>query len=139
MSGRASDGMSRGSETILVVDDEVVCVELIEAMLTRYGYRVVTAWGGAEALRQFNANPETSIDLAIIDIVMHDMTGLEVARELQQLRPGLPILFISSFSQNPALRPPEIAHIPFLAKPFSSITLTAKIREMLAPKTLSAP
>ena len=123
-----------GTQTILVVDDELVCLELTAAMLTRLGYRVIAAQSGREALRLLESNPEIRIDLGIIDIVMQDLTGLELARELRRARPELPILFMSSFSQDPTLRPPETRNIPFLAKPFSSITLVKTIQEMLPPQ-----
>jgi len=125
-----------GTEHILVVDDESACLELTHAMLKRYGYGVTPAQSGAEALAFLKTNP--AVDLAIVDIVMRDMTGLEVAREIRLTLPGLPILFISSYSQDPTLRPPATRDVPFLAKPFTSIALTEKIREMLAPRVLSA-
>ena len=135
---RESESARRGSEQILVVDDELACLELTQAMLSRYGYRVITAQSGLAALQLLRDNPEDRIDLAIIDVVMRDMTGLEVAKEIRGAWPALPILFVSSYSQDPSLRPPATRDIPFLAKPFSSITLTEKIRELLTPKAASA-
>jgi two-component SAPR family response regulator len=61
-----------------------------------------------------------------------------VSREIRQIFPQLPILFVSSYSQDPTLRPPATRDIPFLAKPFTSITLTRKIRAMLGPRAASA-
>jgi CheY-like chemotaxis protein len=133
-----SQSVRGGNEQILVVDDELACLELTQAMLRRYGYGVVTAQSGREALRLFENEPDLHVDLAIIDIVMHDMTGLEVAREIRQIRPALPILFISSYSQDPALRPAPIRDIPFLSKPFTSINLTEKLRQILGPRAASA-
>lgn len=135
---RESDSARKGDEQILVVDDELACLELMQAMLRRYGYSVVTAQSGLKALELLRDNPAMRIDLAIIDIVMHDMTGLEVAKELRVMLPALPILFVSSYSQDPTLRPPSTRDIPFLAKPFTSIVLTEKIRELLSPKAASA-
>ena len=135
---RDSEDARKGTEHILVIDDELACLELTQAMLIRYGYTVIPAQSGRQALELFQNSPDTAVDLAIIDIVMHDMTGLEVAREIRWLKPGLPILFVSSYSQDPSLRPPATRDIPFLAKPFSSITLTEKIRELLAPRAASA-
>ena len=135
---RDPESARRGSEHILVVDDELACLELTQAMLLRYGYRVTTAQSGIQALRLLRDNPDLGVDLAIVDIVMHDMTGLEVAREIRMLQLRLPILFISSYSQDPTLRPPAVRDIPFLAKPFTSIALTEKIRGMLGPRAASA-
>src|SRR5689334_4118290 len=131
---REAESERRGNEQILVVDDELACLELTEAMLSRYGYTVITAQSGIKALEILRSHPGVRVDLAIVDIVMHDMTGLEVAKELRAMMPALPILFISSYSQDPSLRPSATRDIPFLAKPFSSITLTKKVREMLAPR-----
>jgi two-component system, cell cycle sensor histidine kinase and response regulator CckA len=135
---RESESARKGDETILVVDDELACLELTQAMLHRYGYSVITAQSGLQALHLLRDSPDTHVDLAIIDIVMHDMTGLEVAKEIRVAWPALPILFVSSYSQDPTLRPPSTRDVPFLAKPFTSITLTEKIRELLAPKAASA-
>jgi two-component system, cell cycle sensor histidine kinase and response regulator CckA len=135
---READSARRGDERILVVDDELACLELTQAMLSRYGYRVTTAQSGLQALQLLRDSPDSVVDLAIVDIVMRDMTGLEVAREIRQIFPKLPILFVSSYSQDPILRPPSTRDIPFLAKPFTSITLTRKIREMLGPRAASA-
>jgi CheY-like chemotaxis protein len=135
---RESESARRGDEHILVVDDELACLELTQAMLKRYGYHVTTAQSGMAALRFVRDSPGVKVDLAIIDIVMHDMTGLEVAREIRQLLPNLPILFVSSYSQDPSLRPPATRDIPFLSKPFTSVALTKKIRNILPPKAATA-
>ena len=135
---RESENARKGTEHILVIDDELACLELTRAMLSRYGYMVITAQSGSEGLRLLQEDANARIDLAIIDIVMRDMTGLEVAKEIRYTRPDMPILFISSYSQDPELRPAATRDIPFLAKPFSSITLTEKIRELLTPRTRTA-
>lgn len=135
---RESEKMRKGDEHILVVDDEAACLQLTRAMLVRYGYSVIATKSGREALQLLYNDPNTRIDLAVVDVVLRDMTGLELARELRTLLPGVPILFVSSYSQDPSLRPPATRNIPFLAKPFSSITLTEKIRELLVPKVASA-
>jgi CheY-like chemotaxis protein len=132
-----SDAARRGDEQILVIDDELACLQLTRAMLSRYGYSVVTAESGREALELLAKQPDLTLHMAIIDIVLNDMTGLELAKEIRSVRPALPILFISSYSQNPALRPESLRHIPFLPKPFTSITLTETIRQMLQLRTAS--
>src|SRR5690242_17714091 len=86
-----------GIETILVVDDEAAVLNMASAMLTRYGYAVLPYSEGREALALVASQPRRKIDLAVIDVVMQDMAGPEVARELHYLRPELPILFMTGF------------------------------------------
>ena len=128
-----------GSETILVVDDEHAVLSLTEAMLSRYGYTVITSPSGKEALRLLELWPEMKIDLALIDLVMPNMSGFELAGHISSMRQGLRVLFFSGYSEDEQL-PPEFARsVPFIAKPFTSIQLTKKIREVLdAPKAEAA-
>jgi two-component system, cell cycle sensor histidine kinase and response regulator CckA len=120
-----------GTETVLVVDDEDIGVRLAHAMLTRYGYGVVTAISGGEALGLFEQRPDLKIDIAVIDIVMPVMDGFDLTRRIRKLRPQLPIIYISAYSENSDLRPEESRQAPYLPKPFTSLKLTAKIREVL--------
>src|SRR5215813_14122357 len=120
-----------GTETVLVVDDELVALSLTQLMLTRYGYSVLTASSGREALHLFEVWPDQHVHFAVIDIVMPEIDGFEVASALRSIRPDLPVLFTSAYSDRPELRPEKTRNIPYLAKPFSSVKLIAKIREML--------
>ena len=120
-----------GTETILVVDDELVALSLTQLMLTRYGYSVLTASSGREALHLFEVWPDQHVHVAVIDIVMPEMDGFEVAAALRSIRPDLPVLFTSAYSDRPELPPEKTRNIPYLAKPFSSVKLIAKMREML--------
>jgi CheY-like chemotaxis protein len=121
----------QGTESILIVDDETVILSLTHAMLTRYGYNVIGAQSGGEALRLVASWPDLKIDMAIIDIVMPVMDGIELTRRLHELRPNLPVLYISAYAENEHLRPINTQGLPMIAKPFSSVTLIAKIRKML--------
>jgi two-component system cell cycle sensor histidine kinase/response regulator CckA len=120
-----------GNETILVVDDEIIILHLTKLMLERYGYIVLEAQSGAEALRFFEVSPEQHVDAAILDIVMPRMDGFELAERLRALRPVLPILYTSGYSERPELRPEKARDVPYLAKPFTSVTLMRKLREIL--------
>lgn len=122
---------ARGTETILVVDDEVVIVNLARMMLARYGYSVMMAQGGRQALDMLSNSSDTKIDLAVVDIVMPEMTGFQVAEELRKVYPDLPVLFISANSEVPELRAAFNHSVPYLPKPFTSIALVGKIRELL--------
>jgi CheY-like chemotaxis protein len=116
------------TETILVIDDDRMVLGLVDSMLTRYGYTVVTATSGEEALRLFE---NIQVDLALVDVVMPDMNGVGVVERIHELRPGLPILLFSGYYEHESLRPMLARGIPFLAKPFTSLQLTQKIRELL--------
>ena len=120
-----------GSETVLVVDDEPFMLSLADAMLARYGYTVLTATSAQEVLHMFEIWPDLKIDVAVFDVVMPGMDGFELAERIRQIRPLLPILYMSAYPAKAELRPEKTRNIPFVPKPFSSLTLVGKIREML--------
>jgi CheY-like chemotaxis protein len=122
---------TRRRETILVVDDEQMVLGLADSMLTRFGYTVVTAASGREALRVFEKIPNIEVHLALVDLVMPGMNGIEVVERIHERRPGLPVLYFSAYSEDDSLRPMFMRGAPFLAKPFTSLQLTQKLREML--------
>jgi two-component system cell cycle sensor histidine kinase/response regulator CckA len=128
-----------GNETILVVDDEIAVLSLTNMMLTRYGYTVITAASAKEALHLFEVWPDLSVDLLLVDIIMPEMNGVELSNRIQELRPDLPVLYFSAYSDQATLRPLFARHLPYIAKPFTSLQLTKRIREVLdEPKTSSA-
>ena len=120
-----------GSETILVVDDEVAVLSLTHSMLSRYGYSVILAHNGREALHLFETWPEVDVHLALLDVVMPDMDGVQLANKLRAVRPGLPLLFMSAYSGRQEVRTVTEKGVPYIPKPFTSVTLTTKIREIL--------
>jgi CheY-like chemotaxis protein len=120
-----------GSETVLVIDDEIAILSLTQSMLARYGYTAITAQSGHEALHLFDVWPDLEVDLAIVDLVMPLMGGVELAEKLRERRPGLPVIYISAYSEEEVLRPLHARNLPFLAKPFTSLKLIGRIREML--------
>jgi len=120
-----------GSETVLVVDDELFIVSVAHDILTRHGYRVLGASSGPEALHLFKSWPDLKIDVALLDIVMPVITGPELALELQKIRPNLPVIFISAYPEIAEQRPQQLRHLQFVSKPFTSVKLLGKIREVL--------
>ena len=129
-----------GSETVLVVDDETFMLSLANAMLTRHGYTVLTATTAQEVLHMFEIWPDLKIDVAVLDVVMPGMDGFELAERIRNIRPRLPILYMSAYPARAELRPQKTRNVPFVPKPFSSLTLVGKIREMLdKPRAASAP
>jgi two-component system cell cycle sensor histidine kinase/response regulator CckA len=92
-------GLRRGSETILVVDDEPMVKQLASDVLKRYGYTVLTAGGGEEAIDVFRQR-SAEIDAVILDMVMPVMEGREVFRRLQEIKPGVKVIISSGYSHD---------------------------------------
>ena len=86
-----------GVERILFVDDEEILVNMGQAMLERLGYRVTVQMSGTEALNIFQNQPD-AFDLVITDQTMSGMTGFDLARRMLQIRPGLPIILCTGYS-----------------------------------------
>ena len=93
-----STSLPRGNERILFVDDEYVLAELGEQMLEPLGYKVITQTKSVEALKTFKAQPE-KFELVVTDMTMPDMNGFELAGKLLEIRPDLPIILCSGFSE----------------------------------------
>ncbi|MBW2216420.1 MAG: response regulator [Deltaproteobacteria bacterium] len=86
-----------GNEQILLVDDEMFILESLKAALENLGYTVVTSLGSKKALEAFSIRPER-FDIVITDHTMPHMTGAELAKKLMSIRPGLPIILCTGFS-----------------------------------------
>jgi signal transduction histidine kinase len=121
----------RGSETVLIVEDEEQVRELASQILASHGYQVLVARNGPEALRT-SGQHDGSIHLLLTDVVMPEMNGQELAERLLLQRPDTRVLFMSGYSHD------VIAHhrvrdgeIDFLPKPFSLEGLTHKVRIVL--------
>jgi two-component system, cell cycle sensor histidine kinase and response regulator CckA len=129
--------LSKGSETILLVDDEDGVRSLVQAVLKNNGYDVLEANNAAAAIEAFEKNSH-KIDLVVTDIVMPLMSGFELARELSSRSPGLRILYMSGYRENASM-PGEPVRA-FLHKPFTPDALLLKVREVLdAEAPLSGP
>ena len=94
----AGTPLPTGHEHILVVDDEKVIAELMQKTLEGLGYRVSTCIDSRQALKQFEAQP-ASFDLVITDMTMPHLNGAELAQQLLAIRPGLPIILCTGFSE----------------------------------------
>jgi PAS domain S-box-containing protein len=120
-----------GTETVLLVEDEAAVRSSASRLLERYGYTVLEARHGADALRIFEAN-EARIDLVLTDIVMPEMGGRELVERLRTHRPGLMVLFMSGYTEQAiaadGVMPPNTG---FLDKPFTVDGLMRRIREVL--------
>ncbi len=118
--------------TVLVVEDEPVLRRLISRILGKYGYLVISAADGVEALAKAEAHSGT-IDLVVTDVVMPRMGGVEMARAIQAARPGMKTLFVSGYSTDEMVQRGMAADAPgFLAKPFTPARFAKKVQELLA-------
>jgi PAS domain S-box-containing protein len=125
------DSCEWGSETILLVEDEVLVRQVTSRILARHGYTILGAVSGPDALAvsQKYAGP---IHLMLTDVVMPGMSGQELAEKVKSQRPEMKVLFMSGYTENAIVHhgvlDPDIA---FIQKPFKYDTLARKVREML--------
>lgn len=130
---RAADASAvpRGTEIIVVVEDEEAIRMLSVRTLEGLGYRVLAYPTGTLALRAI-ADMTGPVDLVVTDVVMPEMNGRELADHLRALRPGLRILFVSGYAENViANRNVAEGDVDFLAKPYSPAILARRVREAL--------
>lgn len=120
----------RGSESILVVDDDPMVLAMVNAALTHQGYRVIEARDAREALEKFDAHA-AEIDLLLLDYSMHGQRGDSVASALLKKNPQLPVLLTSGYSENLFDIPVQSDCIDFIAKPYPVPELLQSIRNLL--------
>jgi PAS domain S-box-containing protein len=121
----------RGSETVLLVEDEAAVRHLAERILGQLGYTVLTASNGEEALRVASAHGLERIDLVLTDVVMPVMSGTEMVERLRARRAELRILFMSGYTGTAGVDRFLDVDASFLQKPFTLDVLTRKVREVL--------
>ena len=131
----AKKSSAKGSESILLVDDEEGVRTLVCAILRSNGYDVLEAANGPAALAVHEKNSH-KIDMALTDIVMPQMTGFELGRQLEERSPGRKILYMSGYRDNPIAGSGAGAPSAFLHKPFTPDALLAKVREVLDAETV---
>jgi CheY-like chemotaxis protein len=125
------EGRVRGTATVLVVEDEVSVRELEALILRELGYTVLEAASGSEALRTMQ-DLASEVDLALIDVVMPEMSGMELASRLEVLRPGVKVLFVSGYPTDTIVLEGELnSRATFLQKPFGGEVLARAVREAL--------
>jgi nitrogen-specific signal transduction histidine kinase/ActR/RegA family two-component response regulator len=130
----AESGNLRGTETILVVEDEDSVRALALLILQMQGYKVLTVSDGKKALQLVEKN-EGPIDLLVTDVVMPGMGGGELAEALEPQYPKMKILFISGYTDDAVVRHGILqAEVSFLQKPFSPQALARKVRQVLDEK-----
>jgi PAS domain S-box-containing protein len=121
----------RGSETVLLVEDEPAVRELAARALTEAGYQVLPAGSAGEAL-EVAARTGGAVHLLLTDVVMQDMSGQKLAEALKQVRPGTRVLYMSGYTENTIVHRGVLdAGVSFLAKPFTPTALQEKVRQVL--------
>ncbi len=129
-SGSAGEALVRGTERILVAEDEDGVRKLVCRLLKSLGYEVLEARRGEQALALGEAADR--LDLLLTDIRMPDLTGIEVADRLRRQRPGLRVLFMSGYIDDPDLRSRlATERSQVLDKPFTTAQLADKVRAAL--------
>ncbi|MBI4042740.1 MAG: response regulator [Deltaproteobacteria bacterium] len=130
----------RGSETILLVEDDVAVRGVITRGLKDFGYHVLEAGSGKEALILAKNSRDKGIHLLMTDVVMPEMDGKELAAQAQLVIPGIRVLYASGYTDNSIVKQGILEpDLYFIQKPFSLHDLARKIREILdAQKTRQA-
>ena len=122
---------ARGADAILMAEDNEQARKFCKDVLEEFGYTVITAVDGADALEKFKANGDR-ISLVILDVIMPKMNGREVYDAMRALDPGVRILFCSGYSDDVVAGQGGLGKdMNFLAKPFTPKELLMKIREVL--------
>jgi CheY-like chemotaxis protein len=124
-------GMPRGTETVLVAEDEPPVRDLATRMLGGMGYTVISGNDGQDALERARRYPGP-IHLLVTDLVMPGMSGWQLSQTLRTERPGLRVLYISGYTEDSVAIEEALRHGDgFLAKPFSITDLVRRVREIL--------
>ena len=122
----------KGSETVLLIDDEEIVIDIGGQILERLGYRALTARSGKEAIEIYQAN-KNKINIVILDVIMPDMGGGETYDRLKKINPDIKVLLSSGYSINGQAS--EIMNRGcngFIQKPFNMEQLSRKIRDILS-------
>jgi CheY-like chemotaxis protein len=126
---------AKGTETILIVEDETALRELARELLEANGYKVIEAERGEKAI-QLVEHSQTPIDLLLTDVVMPGIGGKQLAKRLLELRPGLHVLYMSGYTDdviyNRGVLPENTLLLP---KPFTRAVLLRRVRDALNAKT----
>jgi len=126
-----SEECPRGKETILLVEDEPSILKMIEKMLKRLGYRVLSASTPGEAMNLITSQ-QNQIHLLITDVIMPEMNGRDLAESIVLFNPDIKFLFMSGYTADVIADHGVLdEHVYFIQKPFSHNELATKIREVL--------
>lgn len=125
------DYLFKGSERILFIDDEPDLASIAKKMLGKLGYDVTTSTSSLEALDLFKADPDR-FDLVVTDMTMPGMTGDKLARKLMEIRPGIPVILCTGYSDRVSGETTkEIGIREYIMKPLQKKTFAGAIRKVL--------
>jgi CheY-like chemotaxis protein len=125
-----------GRRTILLVDDEEIVIEVGQEILERLGYQVLVAASGEEAIATYREHKNV-IDLVILDMIMHHMTGMETYDTLKKEDPNIFVLLSSGYSiDGQATEILKHGCNGFIQKPFSMADLSQKVEDLLSNHTI---
>ncbi len=120
-------------KTILVVDDDLSVLSVIKCMLECGDYNVLIAHSAESALRMAERD-DLSIDLMLMDVIMPDISGPDLAERILALRPHLKVLFMSGCTDSDVVRVKILDRaLGFLPKPFTSDSLIERVQKVLTP------
>ena len=123
---------SKEQHSILVVDDNEQALALVDEALTSRGYKVITTSKGVEALPLLDSKKGEPFDLVIIDLVMPDVDGMELAAKILKKRPDIRILIMSGYADDVVVHGVfDSESVDFLAKPFSIRDLFSRVTALL--------
>ena len=127
---KTAPAIARGTETILIAEDNEEVRRFMQEALKRYGYKIIEASNGEDAVYKFKQHRD--IDLSIVDSVMPKKNGREVYEEMHGINPHIKVLFMSGYTKDIVLdKGIEDKEFDFIAKPLSLNSLLQKVREVL--------
>ena len=106
-------------KTVLIVDDERIVLDVLQRILMRMNYESVVVESGALALKRFNRE---FFDLVLLDVLMPDMNGFEIARQIRKVRPDQKIVMVTGLGEDAVIKQARYEHVEVdnvLSKPFS--------------------
>jgi CheY-like chemotaxis protein len=123
--------MKRGTETVLVAEDDAQVRDLIREVLAGFGYTVLEAHDGESALKLFSEHKD-KIHILILDVIMPKKNGKEIYDDIKKIQPDIKCLFTSGYDSNIIHKKGILEeNLPFISKPVSPENLLTKVREIL--------
>ncbi|WP_136515673.1 response regulator [Geomonas edaphica] len=128
----APDAPGRGTETIMVVEDEPSLRQLLDSILTEHGYRVILAQDGEDAIEKFQGTPPGTIALVLMDLIMPRMNGKEACEEIRKVDPSMRVAFTSGYTREFIdIRDALAEDTELIMKPVQPTELLRKVRDLL--------
>ncbi|MBU5612966.1 response regulator [Geomonas sp. Red51] len=129
--GESEGGLSAGSGTVLLAEDEENVRDMTRVLLERHGYRVITARNGHEALELYRENQQ-SVQVLLSDVIMPRMNGRELSEHVRQLAPELPVIFMSGYPADVMSERGLCGGGAYLQKPVKPEELLGTLRKALS-------